>query len=277
MVFGNFIGNPIEFRVLDIKTSDFGSTTMFLDCDSTYNDVKFNPDTSDVSNVWQDSPLRKMLNGNFLNCFSDKEQAAIYNSQNPSSHESWEETWETHPAYGKLHPDGDKIFILDAREAEHEAYGYFHTDDDAKSRDKSKSYWLRSPLKADSNYVIFVNPDGNLAVSNSDSNLGVSPALNLDLSAVLFSTVKFEDKSIFSETKVPTNLHNNWVLTLSSGDTGFKAVRTNPEEIITAGAGGNVKLSLSGAMSGANQISAMLLDSNNTVLRYGKISEQGVF
>ena len=122
VVFGNFIGNPIEFRVLDIKTSDFGSTTMFLDCDSTYGDVMFNPDTSDVSNVWQDSPLRKMLNGNFLNYFSDKEQAAIYNSQNPSSHESWEETWETHPAYGKLHPDGDKIFILDAREAEHEAH-----------------------------------------------------------------------------------------------------------------------------------------------------------
>ena len=122
--------------------------------------------------------------------------------------------------------------------------------------------------------MIFVNhSDGNLAVSNSDSNLGVSPALNLDLSAVLFSTVKFEDKSTFSETRVLTNLPHDWVLTLSSGDTGFKAVRTNPEEIITAGAGGNVKLSLSGAMSGANQISAMLLDSNNTVLRYGKISE----
>ena len=80
---------------------------------------------------------------------------------------------------------------------------------------------------------------------------------------MLFSTIQLEDKSTFSETKVPTNLHNNWVLTLSSGDTGFKAVRTNPEEIIIAGAGGNVKLSLSGAMSGANQISAMLLDSNN--------------
>ena len=121
-------GKPIIFRVLDKKTSDFGvagATTMFLDCDSVLHAYAF--DDSGTSNVWETSPLRKELHLRFLHCFSEKENAAIYNSQNPSSHESWEMTWED-VTYGKLSPDGEKFFILDAREAEHEAYGYLHKD-----------------------------------------------------------------------------------------------------------------------------------------------------
>ncbi|MGP1349668.1 MAG: InlB B-repeat-containing protein [Stomatobaculum sp.] len=97
--------------------------------------------------------------------------------------------------------------------------------------------------------------------------------MNLKLSSVLFSTEHGASKSAFSETVAPAASDRKWVLTLDSGMTGFAATRTNPTEVITAAAGGDIELTLSNSMAGADQISGMLLDGNQTVLRYGKIAD----
>ncbi len=278
VVFGEYEGSPILFRVLDPRTTDFGGTTMLLDCDSILYDRAFNEYTiASPCNVWRDSRLRDELNGSFLDSFTDGEKAAIHESRNPSSHESWEETWES-LNYGKLSSGGDKIFVLDASEVEHEAYGYSHTDYPAVNREKiggaNSFYWLRSPEKDFTYMAGGVHSDGEFDVYTVDfTQTGVSPALNLHLSSVLFSTERGADKSAFSDTAEAVASHGEWVLTLKNGETGFAATRTDPAEIITAAAGGDVALSLSGAFAGANQISGMLLDGNQTVLRYGKIAE----
>ncbi|MGP1349667.1 MAG: hypothetical protein ACTTK0_08510 [Stomatobaculum sp.] len=51
VIFGEHGGNPITFRVLDKKTTDFGGTTMLLDCDSILYDRAFNETTASPSNV----------------------------------------------------------------------------------------------------------------------------------------------------------------------------------------------------------------------------------
>lgn len=282
--FGQYGGNPLTFRVLDKKTRDFGGETMFLDCDAILYNQKFD---AAGSVVWESSSLQKELNTSFLgSSFSMREQGAIYQSQDPAAHKAWEQgeggTW----VYGALPSGGNKIFALDVREAEHEAYGYSHTgrgpapweivENRKKIGGRYDSYWLRSADGSIPNYHAgCVDSAGRVGGDHPDLDIpSVSPACNLDLPAVLFGTVRGRSKSSFTKTEVPDNPYNEWVLTLNTGETGFTAVRTNPEDAITM-MGGRIQLSLSGAVSGANQISALLLDSNNTALCYGKIAESG--
>ena len=134
VLFGSYRPNPIPFRVLDKKTTDFGGTTMFLDCDIILEDKKFDEHRATPSNVWKDSSLQHYLNGEdgLLRNWDSAEQAAIHLSKDPSSHALWP-AWEQ-LNYGRLSGAGDKLFLLDAREAQHPAYGYSETHDDSKSR-----------------------------------------------------------------------------------------------------------------------------------------------
>ena len=70
--------NPLKFRVLSKKTSEFGGTTMLLDCDSILQDLPFD-NTTPYSNVWKDSTIKTWLNGeSFLGTrFTAAEKTAI--------------------------------------------------------------------------------------------------------------------------------------------------------------------------------------------------------
>lgn len=75
--YGKYSGSPVKYRVLTTNTSDFGGTTMLLDCDSVLLDMRFDSST----NEWANSDVRTNLNGDeFLNkngVFTDAEKAAI--------------------------------------------------------------------------------------------------------------------------------------------------------------------------------------------------------
>lgn len=280
ILFGEKTADAIPFRVLDKKTTDFGGTTMFLDCDIILEDKKFDELRATPSNVWKDSSLRSYLNNEergLLSTFRPEDRAAIHLSKDPSSHADWP-AW-IQLKYGRLSGAGDKLFLLDAREAQHKEYGYSDTHDDSKSRLKRGGdngyFWLRSPDKDLSNVAGYVYEQGIIYNYGADKGgVGISPAFNLKLESVLFAQLLDNPLQNFSETVSLTGEHNAWTLTLRTDNGGFTARRTNPAEIISAAAGGTIHLSLSGrgTMQYANQVSAMLLDQNQTVLFYGKIA-----
>ena len=89
---------------------------------------------------------------------------------------------------------GEKIFILDAEDASNIAYGYSTTDNGAENRKKKDSngdaswWWLRSP----SSYADFtagIVCDGDVGSDGVSDSRGVSPAFNVNLTSVIFSSL----------------------------------------------------------------------------------------
>ena len=209
--FGTYNRSPIKYRVLDSDTTTFSkdnnTKTMLLDCDSLLFESKFD----DNSNEWANSYLKRYLNsekgegydysseGFLTTAFTSSEQSAIASSSKSTPHSSDGET------YGDIEwtsLKGDKIFLLDLIEVCNMSYGYsMEAYNYATNRIKTCDgvnnntiWWLRSTSQMMSNYVGMVRFsdeggwfDRGTAASCSDSY--VSPALNINLSSVLFSSV----------------------------------------------------------------------------------------
>ena len=209
--FGTYNGSPVKYRVLDSDTTTFSyddtTKTMLLDCDSLLFESKFD----DSSNIWSTSYLKRYLNsekgegydysseGFLTTAFTSSEQNAIASSSKSTPHSSDGET------YGDIEwtsLKGDKIFLLDLIEVCNMSYGYsMEAYNYATNRIKTCDgvnnntiWWLRSTSQMMSNYVGMVRFsdeggwfDRGTAASCSDSY--VSPALNINLSSVLFSSV----------------------------------------------------------------------------------------
>ena len=209
--FGTYNGSPVKYRVLDSDTTTFSyddtTKTMLLDCDSLLFESKFD----DSSNEWANSYLKRYLNsekgegydysseGFLTTAFTSSEQNAIASSSKSTPHSSDGET------YGDIEwtsLKGDKIFLLDLIEVCNMSYGYsMEAYNYATNRIKTCDgvnnntiWWLRSTSQMMSNYVGMVRFsdeggwfDRGTAASCSDSY--VSPALNINLSSVLFSSV----------------------------------------------------------------------------------------
>ena len=209
--FGTYNGSPVKYRVLDSNTTTFSNdnttNTMLLDCDSLLFESKFD----DSSNIWSTSYLKRYLNsekgegydysseGFLTTAFTSSEQNAIASSSKSTPHSSDGEP------YGDIEwtsLKGDKIFLLDLIEVCNMSYGYsMEAYNYATNRIKTCDgvnnntiWWLRSTSKMMNNYVGMVRFsdkggwfDRGTAASCSDSY--VSPALNINLSSILFSSV----------------------------------------------------------------------------------------
>ncbi|MBQ1193654.1 MAG: sortase B protein-sorting domain-containing protein [Lachnospiraceae bacterium] len=271
--FGTYNGSPVKYRVLDSETSVFGGTTMLLDCDNilwarTNNDGQSSAFDAD-SNVWADSDIRSYLNATFLtNNFSTAEQNAIASSTKNVTDNSDGGGW-SYLNYAEL--NNDKIFFLDAKEATNESYGYSNTDSVATNRVKTggnATWWLRSAFTINAQIAGVVNSVGyilNIIVSYDD--VGVSPALNVNLSSVLFS-------SVISGTAGQTGAE--YKLTLIDSDmtiAGNGTVTRNGDTV-------TIPYTISGTNSAnVTQVSVLLLDKEYTegntndaeVLYYGAL------
>ena len=209
--FGTYNGSPVKYRVLDSNTTTFSNdnttNTMLLDCDSLLFESKFD----DSSNIWSTSYLKRYLNsekgegydysseGFLTTAFTSSEQNAIASSSKSTPHSSDGEP------YGDIEWTSlkrDKIFLLDLIEVCNMSYGYsMEAYNYATNRIKTCDgvnnntiWWLRSTSKMMNNYVGMVRFsdkggwfDRGTAASCSDSY--VSPALNINLSSILFSSV----------------------------------------------------------------------------------------
>ena len=195
--YGNYdVGNDgtaeaTKYRVLSVSSNDFGVSggSLLLDCDSTLYNAEF---ATNNSNVWANSDVKRDLNGgSFLTkegSFTAVERAAIAGSTKETPSDGDGDGWSYRLGYASL--SGDKIFLLDAKEATRTGYGYSNTDDTATNRVKtgSGSWWLRSPCSADVTNAGLVYDSGSVCDSSASNSQGVSPAFNVNLSSVIFSS-----------------------------------------------------------------------------------------
>ena len=189
---------PVRYRVLDKSATEFGGNTMFLDCDFVIDMVMFDANT----NIWAESDISEYLNGSFIPAhYYQAENLAMAKShkEQPSSKDgSGYKGPTTENAWTQLVND-EWVFLLDAREATSSFYGYGNTQSDNSNLKKmvvfilgsvAPDWVLRSPIIGATNpYVTVARSDGSIGASRANSSSMVSPALNLNLSSILFSTL----------------------------------------------------------------------------------------
>ena len=267
---------PVKYRVLDAVTTDYskdGSTeTMLLDCDSILSNKAF--DSASPVKEWPDSDINKWLNddaGGFLKeAFEYCERDAVCESEN-SSHGNWDTVQD---GIGYTGLNGEKVFLLDAREAVHKEYGYGYEKENGDGRVvnfKDGEFWLRSAN------ALMVNGDGSIMEGSGEK--GVSPALNVNLSNILYTSSASEDNTAGFQKTEEKDKYEPWKLTLSTGEqvelevnTTFNSSINNlnviPGDVNRNSISFTVKANLSSTYA---RYSAMLVDKNGTVEAYGPI------
>jgi len=218
--------------------------------------------------TWENCTLRSYLNGQtFLNSnFTGTEQDAIKDTS---------VTNDSNPDYGIAGGNNttDKLFLLSLAEVRNTDYGF---GSDA-TRAASSWWWLRSPgYYVDGAAYVF---SGGYVYSDGDSvnydSGSVRPALNLNLSSVLFTSASGASKSSFGVVGDSNVSNNTWKLTLEGTENTLGANKTNGKTSLTAGySAENLIISHSAAttLTDATQVSAMLTDSYGTVLYYGSVN-----
>lgn len=304
--FGSYNDTAIKFRVLNSNETAYGGNTLFLDCDSVVELVKFDADNianigASNPNEWAYSDIKAWMNSTFdsdsgghvnssnvsisgfLNQFTSAEQGAIASSTRTLASDLYNSnTWiEGNLSWTSL--SGEKVFALDAREAATLAYGYSETNEGATNKVKKNSsgsaayWWLRSPLTSSTSVAGAVFSAGNI---NSKlvlrDGVGVSPALNLNLSSVLFTSASETSKSSsFAAVGSDKVSENTWKLTLKGTNSDLEASKTSGNTMLTEGyTEENLTIGHSEAttLKDASQVSAMLTNSDGTVLYYGKVN-----
>ncbi|NLA70109.1 MAG: sortase B protein-sorting domain-containing protein [Clostridiales bacterium] len=219
--------------------------------------------------TWENCTLRSYLNGQtFLNSnFTGTEQDAIKDTS---------VTNDSNPDYSTAGGNNttDKLFLLSLAEVRNTDYGF---GSDA-TRAASTWWWLRSPGR-DARFAAIVRREGRVwskgdLISGSGSGF-VRPALNLNLSSVLFTSASGASKSSFGVVGDSNVSNNTWKLTLEGTENTLGANKTNGKTSLTAGySAENLTISHSAAttLTDATQISAMLTDSYGTVLYYGSVN-----
>ena len=181
--FGNWRGEPIAWRVLDIEddralliSEDVLELRQYDGLERYYGERLSDADIdwNSVSITWADSEIRAWLNDDFLSeAFSAGERRAIRLSEisNPDN-----------PKYGTLggRDTEDRVFLLSIDEAER----YFASSSDRIARYEGEAWWwwLRSP-GIGSSYAAIVSYNGDVYDDGYIvySNYGVRPALYINL------------------------------------------------------------------------------------------------
>ncbi len=207
--FGKYNNTPVLYRVLspDGKKNTYGSDKMLLDCDSILFRDKFRdfPDTEEPlgKNKWSESDIKAQLNGGDFyendSRFSAAERNAIAISRGKdkvSRDGLYIQNW-----FRSYTPADAHVFLLEVQDVLNTDYGYprddgwnpnKHSVTSREKRDASGSngyWWLRSPVQEGA-WVGDIGGDyfGMITQCLSREESGVSPAFNVDLSSVIFST-----------------------------------------------------------------------------------------
>lgn len=202
--FGKYEGNPVLYRILNPKEQTYGGSagSILLDSDT----ILFNKifDSNGGKGNWSNSTVKTDLNGDaFLTkegVFTDLERNAILES-NRASHELVQgsgkgkvTTFAKNYYANFVGLSGEKIFLLDAEDIYNPSYGYSNDDSLAKNRRKFgpsgwEGYWFLRSATEDSDKAGEVDSDGETGGSKASSSSGIAPALNLDRSQVVFTSV----------------------------------------------------------------------------------------
>ena len=279
--FGSYLGSPVAYRVLASPNTQNVTETesLLLDCNTGLLSKKFDYDGSKNDgqttnpNEWKGSDLETWLNGSQFygnsSVFSYIERAAIA---------STELMLKNTDAYNDKAAT-NHIFCLSVAEAE----GLYNNSDARKKNNNNNNnnvlWWLRSSYNDDCDYAGVVASDGTIGsgLVKGDGCL-LSPAMNVDLSKVLFASPAIDNikpNASTDGTLIEVGEHNNnreWKLTLKdSRRSSFTASRTGETGGVNAGE--TVSITYSGAQTGVGEyVSVMLADTNNKILYYGRIA-----
>ncbi|MCR5250335.1 MAG: DUF6273 domain-containing protein, partial [Lachnospiraceae bacterium] len=213
--YGKYDGTPTKYRVLDKASGDFGVNggSLLLDCDSILYEAVFDQRGSESSEPieWAKSKVRTGLNGDsfldFAGNFTDAEKKAIAESSKVTAVDgdgnggtSLTPQADDYAEFDFIRISQEKIFLLDQKEVTRPSYGYSNTPFRANNRLKTgrdgekKAWWLRNHNNSDSSHskAGVVNRDVGQIESRSAITIfdvGVSPAFNVSLNSVLFSTL----------------------------------------------------------------------------------------
>ena len=278
--FGTHSGNPIKFRVLNVRETNFGDTTILLDSDAILEQRPFGTDSvRDVQTNWTNAPLRTWCNGTnagqFLAGFTTEEQNAIIASTKAAKTGAGE---FPSASYKYKAISGDKVFLLDASEANYSKYGYANDATRIKQGGIGE-WWLRSTNPDVNDAVCTVYNDGNIYnyYFSNYAKVGVSPAINIDLDAVIFASAYGVQKANAFET-VEISATNEWKLTVKASDTDLSATTESTTTFYVDQAVTDVRIlnithtAANASLSGANQVSAALIDAVGNVVYYGKVN-----
>ena len=201
-------GDPIMFNVLQINESHFGGNTLLLDCASVLEQKPFD-ENSGHTNDWSKCTLKDWLNGDFLNDrFTDPETAAIAESNKKEAAEGYDGDGKMEYNKGSLTfapLTGEKVFVLDAKEVTNTSYGFENSTKSTllfkKMGNDNYPWWLRSAYDKDSHAVSFITYHEDSGVNECfieplqvyDDETGVSPALNIKMDSVMFSSKTSDD------------------------------------------------------------------------------------
>lgn len=297
-------------RLLDADTTDFskgGEHSIFAVSDGQVDrNIHYRDEKADngqkYANDWKYSDIYLYLTGEtgiespntyYPNnvagrLFSKTQRAALINSYN-DSHKDWEET-SGELAYAGL--DGEKLFLLDAREIENEGYGFSHTHKGSKSQFfENGGALLRSPSISDGMKAGITWPDPsnclkhNVTAWDVADNVGVVyPAYNIRLSSVFYTAYREEDQFLSANLDPDESFRmtkekggsNAWTVSIFDGNDGFRARRIDDDGILQPGGGIHLaidSMGKSGEDVEYDRISAMFVDENETVIAYGKICD----
>lgn len=293
--YGTYDGKPVMYRVLDSDSMAYGASSVLLDCDSvliTCHDAGIVYD--EKCNRWLESDIRVYLNTEFLaNNFSLQEQEAMLQGNGGGGAVSrlygecdW--AWEGTPL------GADRLFLLDVSDVLNEKYGYcpatgysydsetgFETIGVVQNRKKTggcMAWWLRSTNDYKDSLGSYVNWNGAVDYGPVDCGvIGISPALAVDNSSVLFTSLVGYDKSRVSQVRKETEnaVGSKWKFTLLDNYQLF-----NVDYVRVSGRSVNVGYTYGygGISTSASQISIMVTDgnygdNNASMVYYGKVGD----
>lgn len=262
--------DPLKWRILNTSTIGFNDDnnserwTMLLDCNS----IIMNAYGKDKTK-WKNSLMNFLIQGfKTQNNASFKFIVPSYKA-NPAKEDNL-------PSYYKFEPlNHESLFILDVAEVKNRYYGYVHIDETLdycllkpSLHGGYQPYWLRSPISDTSQACVKPELNGYINIPRIESNektnaIGISPACNIDVSRILFSS------------KVSENLYRLtfWDDKKSIVVTAGKQVTIRDNEI-------TVPFYTSGKTDAYNAFSIMILDkeftannTNNAKLLYYKSYE----
>ncbi len=215
--FGKYNGKPIRFRVLAKNATAYtAGKALFLDSDEVLF-VDYFDKTEPYSNSWEDSDIRSVLNGPFLENFTAAEQTAIAQSTGDGGRPYGPDAPET-PVFGAPVSISDRVFLPDVADVTNAAYGYppgpgwkyiFLPGPGIPGHVKwgAFSYWWVRTAAADSVVDVGVmNCSGVLNTVGANYYMGVAPALNIDQEAILFATSVEGDPGAFKLTVIDRSL-----------------------------------------------------------------------
>ena len=255
-----FKKEPIKWRALKIDNTQ-GRDDVLLVSDQNLDVQPFHKDAANPV-TWEDSDLRKWMNDGFKNAaFSEKEQSAMVN---------YAAQIKVFALSNGEVGNGGFFPSPDTRKATNTAYvaaGGSISASGMQAEGAIDRWWLRNKGKSGEEYAVYVDVYGSWNVNGEkiDVNMPVRPALRMASTMVIFSSAAMRGKPGDGLNEVPEYMGNEWKLTLKDNNrAGFSVLSAYM-------VGDSLKISYSGATTGANEyISVVVMDNNGSITHYGR-------